>query len=104
MASAALATAPAPEKRRPGTSGRLERNYIRERLGLLARSNWLGSAGKRAAHFAHLEPREPANRNVFAELRDGAVHHLADGLPLVLNVVLFVEAVLFVKFFHFAGD
>src|SRR5712664_281523 len=55
------------------------------------------------AHFAHLEPRETPDRDVLAQLDDGLADHLLDGYALVLDVVLFVEAIFLVELFHLAG-
>src|SRR5438034_9199445 len=67
------------------------------------RRNWSCFRAVSAGHFADLEPREPLDTDVFAEFADGARHHLADRRALVLDVVLFIEAVLFVELFHLAG-
>jgi hypothetical protein len=54
--------------------------------------------------FADFEAGEATNGDVFAELGDGGVDHLADGLSFVFDVVLFLEAALLVELFHFALD
>src|SRR5579863_6540118 len=56
----------------------------------------------RPANFADLEPHKPPDRNILAELRDRLRNHLADCDALVLDVVLFVQAVFFVELFHLA--
>src|ERR1700730_9288249 len=55
-----------------------------------------------AAHFADFKTHEAADAHVLAEFNDSLANHLADGDAFVFDVVLLVEAVLFVKFFHFA--
>src|SRR5271163_1714671 len=62
---------------------------------------WLGGGG--GAYFADFEADEAADGDVFAKVGDGLGDHFADGDAFVLDVVLFVEAVFLVEFFHFAG-
>src|ERR1700730_5792283 len=57
-----------------------------------------------ATCFAPLEAHEAPPRNVFAEVGDRLGDHLADGHGLVLDVVLFVEAILLVELFHLPVD
>src|SRR4029077_9762541 len=55
-----------------------------------------------AAHFADFKTHEATDAHVLAEFNDGLANHLADGDAFVLDIVLLVEAVLFVKLLHFA--
>src|SRR5712691_4158282 len=57
-----------------------------------------------ASLFADLEAHETPDGNVFAQFRDRLRDHLADRDALVLDVVLFIEAVLLVELFHFSAD
>src|SRR5712692_9762695 len=57
----------------------------------------------RAANFTDLEPHEAPDGNVFTQLDDRLADHFADRHALVLDVVLLVQAVLFVEFFHLAA-
>src|SRR5580692_10031740 len=59
---------------------------------------WSRSAG--SANLADLEAHEPPDGNVLAKLRDRLRNHLADRDALVLDVVLLVQAVLFVELLH----
>src|SRR5713226_3993269 len=73
------------------------------------RFDWRGRRGRfrpgrYAAAFSDLEPHEAPDRNVFPKLGDCLGDHFADGYALVLDVVLFVEAVFLVEFFHLAVD
>src|ERR1700688_1767568 len=62
----------------------------------------VGTRRRAAAYFADFKTHEAANAHVLAEFNDGLADHLADRDAFVLDVVLLVEAVLFVKLFHFA--
>src|SRR5260370_16880364 len=53
-----------------------------------------------AAHFSDLEPHEAPDRDVFAQFGDRLGNHLADRHALVLDVVVFVEAILLVQLFQ----
>src|SRR5437660_2829164 len=57
-----------------------------------------------ATHFTNFETHEAPDGNAFAELGDRLSDHLADCHALVLDVVLFVEAILLVELLHFARD
>src|SRR5260370_1765714 len=57
-----------------------------------------------AAHFSDLEPHEAPDRDVFAQFGDRLGNHLADRHALVLDVVLFVQAILLVELFHLPPD
>src|SRR6267143_6939036 len=57
-----------------------------------------------AADFPDLEPYEAPDRNVFAQLGDRLFNHLADCHALVLDVVLFVEAIFLVELLHLPVD
>src|SRR6266704_3215715 len=57
-----------------------------------------------AAHFADFKTHEAPDGNIFAQLDDRLTNHLADGHTLVLDVVLFVEAVFLVELLHLTVD
>src|SRR5439155_24809513 len=57
-----------------------------------------------AADFADLEAHKAPDRDVFAELGYRLRNHLADSHALVLDVVLFVEAIFLIELFHFSVD
>src|SRR5579862_1219221 len=60
---------------------------------------WLCAIG-----LADLEAGKAADGDVFAHLGYGLVDHFLDGGAFVADEVLLVQAILFVKLFHFAGD
>src|SRR5229473_8722148 len=91
--TAANKKAPRPK---PGRSKR----FLKRESGFDRRRNRRRLRPARSCHFANLEPREPLDADVFAKLRHGASHHLANRGALVLDIVLFVEAVVLVEFFH----
>src|ERR1700722_6168831 len=62
----------------------------------------VGTRRRAAAYFADFKTHEAADAHVLAEFNNGLADHLADGHAFVLDVVLLVEAVFFVKLFHFA--
>src|ERR1700730_16599532 len=88
------------KKERHGPRGALAKLRDVIRLGRDGFDGW----ARAAADFADFEANEAPHRNVLAEVRDGLRDHLADGHRFILDVVLFVEAILFVEFFHLAGD
>src|SRR5580704_1436075 len=61
---------------------------------------WSRSAG--SANLADLEAHKPPDGYILAEFRDRLGDHLADRDALVLDVVLLVQAVLFVELLHLA--
>src|SRR5882762_2237704 len=97
---------PAFEKKAP-RFGRDARDLFQ--MAFKLRFDWRGhrghfGPGRSAADFSDLEPHEAPDRNIFAQLDNGLGDHLADGHAFVLDEVLLVEAVFFVKLFHLAVD
>ncbi len=77
--------------------------FLNSRFALGSRGRSNGALCARR-NLADLESRETANRNILTELCNGVVHHLTDRHTLVLDEVLFVEAILFVELLHLSGD
>src|SRR5579885_3008542 len=70
---------------------------------LICRNRRFAGAGA-AGSFANLEAGKALDDDVFAEVGNSLLDHLADGHALILDIVLFVEAILLVELFHFARD
>src|ERR1700722_16965393 len=62
----------------------------------------LGARRRATAYFADFKTHEAADAHVLAEFNNGFADHLTNGDAFVLDVMLLVEAVFFVKLFHFA--
>src|SRR6202158_6166610 len=60
-------------------------------------------SGFRGSGLPDLEAGKTTHADVFADLGDHLLDHLANGDTLILDEVLFIEAVLFVKLFQLAG-
>src|ERR1035437_330195 len=60
--------------------------------------------GGRSGAFAHLEPNIAANGNILAQFVDHLTDEFSYSHRLILNEVLFVEAIFFVELFHLAID
>src|SRR6202790_1569461 len=88
-------------KKRPGIAGAL-RNIVPQRP-LASHRDGRRVNRAHAADFADFEAHEAPHRDVFSELGDRLVDHFADGHGLILDVVLFVQAILLVELFHLAG-
>src|ERR1700740_977828 len=64
---------------------------------------WIGRLARRAGRFlANFEGGEAPHGDVLAEFGNRCADHLPDGLGFVLDIVLLVQASVFVKFFHLA--
>src|ERR1700735_3493040 len=76
--------------------------------GLGGRHGYRGARASRdllrAVALAPLESRETPDGDVLADLRNRVVDQLLHRHGLVLDEVLFVQAILFVELFHLAGN